>query len=89
MDELIRGFEEVLADTAQLLGLEDAEPVRRYDPPVRPSYTEPVSHPSDTAAPRAYTGDVPVPLAELSVRCGCAAVCLQAKSHSMDAQRGV
>lgn len=33
--------------------LEDATvPIRRYDPPVRPSYAEPVSHPRFARAPR-------------------------------------
>jgi hypothetical protein len=69
MDELIRGFEEVLSDTAQLLGLEEAEPVRRYDPPTRPSYAEPVSHATDAARPKKYTGEVALPLTEFSIRC--------------------
>ena len=69
MDELIRGFEEVLSDTAQPLGLEEAEPVRRYDPPTRPAYAEPVSHTTDAARPKKYTGDVVLPLTEFSIRC--------------------
>lgn len=68
MDELIRGFEEVLSDTAQLLGLEEAQPVRRYDPPTRPSYAEPVVHSTDSARPKKYVGDVPLPLTEFSIR---------------------
>lgn len=57
---LLRGLHEaastVVQDATSLLGLDEGEPVRRYDPPVRPSYAEPVSHPSDSVPQRTYTG---------------------------------
>lgn len=77
MDDLLRGFEEVLSDTAQLLGLEESQPVRRYEPPTRPSYAEPVVHPTDSARPpKQYVGDVPLPLIEFSIRSESALLCL-------------
>jgi len=88
MDELIRGFEEVLSDTAQLLGLEEAEPVRRYDPPTRPSYAEPVSHATDAARPKKYTGEVALPLTEFSIRCAGRGACCALARHLCGSSHG-